>query len=331
MDDEDQEEEHDDEPRVAINVAALHLVLLEEAIRIFDETVGTGGTWASPLMQYRTTADFQQDWKIEVGNWLERASRLGYLDRIRRNVLPQQQAAGERAAGDAVHRNVTQQLAQAMAAHYFVGTGWAFGAWEPTVAENRRSGIRADVDLQLVSPDGVLIDLQVKASGRLGLHDNQVDAHIQQGLRNAADQLPLPAVRPSLIVMSAQRDFWLSADIDVIEEFIGRTTQYPDDTVLLHDTERGEFITWPHISAIVVLDHRRGLADSDYSCVVVQNPWARHPVDPAWFPHARILTSADMQFTWLRAHPTTTFPTGTRCFAGTTRDAMRLHGERRAR
>ncbi len=313
--DEDDSEEDDAEHRVAIGVSALHLVPNDEAIRIFEEVIGSGGTWASPLMQYRTTSDFQADWKIEVGNWLERGRRLGYLDHLRRNVIAQQQAVGQRDAGDQVHRNVTQQLAQAMATHYLVGTGWAFHAWEPMVAESRRSGIRADVDLQLMA-SGVLVDFQVKASGTLGLHDNQVDLHIQQGVRNASDQLPLPAMRPSLIVMSAQRGYWLSADIGAIEAFVGGTTQYPDDTVLLHDDSRGEFQAWPHISGIVVLDHRRSVDGTDYGCVLVQNPWASHPVDPAWFPRARCLCHSDGIFTWLRGHPSaTTFPPGTACFA----------------
>lgn len=324
------DQEQGEEARVAIDVAALHLVSVDDAIGIFDETLGSGSAWTSPLMQYRTTSDFQQGWKIEVGNWLERGRRLGYIDHVQRNIVAQQPALGQRAAGDPVHRNVTQQLAQAMATHYFVGTGWAFGALEPNVSEQRRSGIAADVYLQLTAPGGVIVDLQVKASGTLGLHENEVDAHIQQGIRNAADQLPIPATRPSLIVICAQRDFWLSADVDVIEDFIGRTNQYPDDTVLLHDGDRGEFQGWPHVSGVVVLDHRRGLESSDYSCVLVQTPWADCPVDPAWFPHARCLTCSGGIFTWIRGSPTaTTFPPGTACFAGTVREAMREHDRRR--
>jgi hypothetical protein len=172
--------------KVPIDAAALHLVAPEEAIRVFDAEIGSGAAWKSPLMQYRTTSGFQVDWKVEVGNWLERARRLGFLDHVRRTIVPRQQAAGDRAAGDAVHQNVTQQLAQAQALHYFVGTGWTFHAWEPMVFENRGSGTRADVDFQLVAPTGPLVDFQVKASGRLGLRDNEVDDHIQKGVQNAA-------------------------------------------------------------------------------------------------------------------------------------------------
>lgn len=323
------EEEEDLEgttERVAIDVTRLHLVTPEEAMRIFDTLLGSGAAWSSPLMQYRTTSDFQADWKVEVGNWLERARRLGFLEQLLRNIVPHQLAPGERAAGDAVHRNVTQQVAQAQATHYFVGTGWEFHAWEPAVSESRSSGTRADVDLQLVAPTGQVIDLQVKASGRLGLHDNEVDGHIQRGVRKAAAQLPVPAMGPALIVMLAQRDWPLSANIDVIESFIGSTTGYPDGTVLLHDHELGEFSSWAHISGIVVLDYLRGLGNSYYGGVLFQNPWADAPADPAWFPHAQVLTCSDGIFTWLRGHPAaTTFPSGTSHFTGTVNDARRLH------
>jgi hypothetical protein len=124
MDDED-EAENDDVERVAISTEALHLVSPDEAVRIFDTTIGGGGTWASPLMQYRTTSDFQRDWKVEVGNWLERARLLGHLAQVQRNIVSRHQVSGAREAGDGVHRGVIQQLAQAMATHYFVGTGWS--------------------------------------------------------------------------------------------------------------------------------------------------------------------------------------------------------------
>src|SRR5882724_8779843 len=122
--------------RVSIDAAALHLVTPAKAMQIFDSAIGSGTAWDSLLMQYRTTSSFQADWKVEVGNWLERARRLGFLDHVLRNVVPHQQARGERAGGDAVHQNVTRQLAQAQAVHYFVGTGWTFHAWEPMILEN---------------------------------------------------------------------------------------------------------------------------------------------------------------------------------------------------
>jgi hypothetical protein len=329
---EEPKDEELEEPKVAIDAAALHLLRPQDAIRVFDAELGSGTAWSSPLMQYRTTAGFQEDWKIEVGNWIERARRLGYVAELRRNIVPHQQAAGDRSAGDAVHRNVTQQLAQAQLVHYFVGTGWGFQAWEPSVPENRSNGTRADVDVQLIAPNGPVVDFQVKASGQIDLDDRIVDEHIQKGIRKAAAQMPTPAVRPALIAVLAQRGWPLTANVDVVEQFIGSSAGYPDGTVLLHDNDRGEFMSWPHISGIVLLDHRRGLELSDYGCVLIQNPSAAHPVDPAWFPHARVLTSTNGVFTWLRGRPAaTTFPPGARFFQGTIEDAMRSHGERRAR
>lgn len=327
---EEDEELEEVTEKVAIDVTRLHLVAPEEAMRSFDTLLGSGAAWSSPLMQYRTVSDFQAVWKVEVGNWLELARRLGFLDSLLRNILPQQSAPGERAAGDTVHRNVTQQLAQAQATHYFAGTGWGFHAWEPAVSDSRSNGNRADVDLQFVAPTGQLVDLQVKASGRLGLDDNEVDEHIKQGVCKAAAQLPAPATRPALIAMLAQRDWPLSADVHVIDSFVGSTSEYPDGTVLLHDTNLGEFANWPHISALVALDLRRWPEDADYGCVLLQNPWADNPVDPAWFPHTRVLTCSNGCFMWLRGHPPgTTFPTGTRRFSGTVGEALRLHGERK--
>lgn len=77
-------------------------------------------------MQYRMTSDWQDDWVIEVGNWLARADSLGYLDLILRNVQLLRTMAGVRDEGDGVHRKVTQQLAQAMAVHHSLGIGWRF-------------------------------------------------------------------------------------------------------------------------------------------------------------------------------------------------------------
>lgn len=323
----DTEDEAD--PKIAIDARKLHLLSDSNALALFDTALGSGSAWRSSLMQYRTTSEFQRDWKIEVGNWLERARQLGFLPDVLGNVVPQRSATGARTADDPVHRNVTQRLAQVMVAHYFAGTGWQLHAWEPRVSEQRGSGIAADVDIQLAAPDASIVDLQVKASGSLGIHENEANSHIQNGVRKAAAQLPSPGTRPALIVMCAQRGWWLSADIDVLEEFIGNTIAYGEGPVLLHESDRGAFKEWPHISGIVVLDYRRSTG-FDYSCVVLQNPWALHRLDPAWFPYARVLMHAESQYRWLRGQPAaSTFPPGTRDFAGTKDDALRrIYGAR---
>src|SRR5262249_46242620 len=155
----------------------------EDARARFHELLGKGEEWSSELMQYRTTSDWQDDWVIEVGNWLARAQSMRYLDSILQRVQPLRTAEGQREDGDPVHRELTHWLAQLMTAHYLLGIGWGFGASEPRVTDLRGDGTRADVDLQLFAPSsGLLVDMQVKASGTLGLHDHEVDEHIRTGV-----------------------------------------------------------------------------------------------------------------------------------------------------
>lgn len=314
-DDDDDEDNDDDAPRVAIDAHKLHIVTDDDARARFHALLGKGPAWASAMMQYRTTSDWQDDWVIEVGNWLARADTLGYLDFILRNVQPLRARIGtdDGAEGDGVHRKVTQQLAQAMAVHYFLGIGWRLGSFEPKVTELRASGIPADVDLQLYAPTGVeLVDMQVKASGTLGLHDSVVDPQIRTGVTNAIAQLPVSAARPSLVVMCAQR--WpLSGDTHVLETMIGSTTGYGGRRVLLHDDAYGDLAKAPHVSGIAMLDYRRSLTFFDYGCSMLMNPWATHRLDPAWFPHSRVLSCTDDVFSWIRGDTDATyFPTGTR-------------------
>lgn len=210
--------------------------------------------------------------------------------------------------------------AQAMVVHYLVGTDWTLEAYEPAVTDLRRDGNRADVDLQMRPQVGPSVDIQVKASGTHGVHDRQADAQILAGVTNAFEQLPDPPLGPALIVVVAQRAWPLCGDTYVLEKMIGSTSGCEDRRVLLHDDARGAFASATHVSGIVILDHRRGLEASDYGCAVLQNPWADYPLDPAWFPHARVLMCGDGVFTWLGGAPSaTTFPTGTR-FASEARD-----------
>jgi hypothetical protein len=309
--------------KVAIDARALHVVSDDEARSLIQELIGRGGVWTSELMQYRTTSDWQDDWVVEVGNWLARARLLGFLDRLLAPVLSQRDAAGSRDAGDPVHRNVNQQLAQAMVVHYFVSTGWNLHAFEPAVTDLRGDGTRADVDVQMCPPAATaIVDMQVKASGTLGVHDHQVDQQIRAGVAYGAEQLPDPPLGPALIVVVARRDWPLYGDTHVLENLIGSTSGYEDRRVLLHDQAHGELAGWTHVSGIVTLDLRRG-SDDDYGCSVLQNPWADYPLDPAWFPHAYVLTCADGVFTWLRGTPSaTTFPSGTRFAPGAAGSAL---------
>lgn len=49
-----------------------------------------------------------------------------------------------------MHRNVHQQLAQAMTVHYFVGTGWSLRAFEPNATDLRRDGTSPPNDPPIV-------------------------------------------------------------------------------------------------------------------------------------------------------------------------------------
>jgi len=53
---------HDDgRARVAIDVRELHVVSDDEARGAFTALLGRGDVWASELMQYRTTSEWQDD------------------------------------------------------------------------------------------------------------------------------------------------------------------------------------------------------------------------------------------------------------------------------
>src|SRR6185503_15412740 len=310
-------DEDDDEPaqKVAIDVSALHVVSDDEARAVFRELLGRPEEWNSPLVRYRMTSSWQDDWVIEVGNWLARARSLGFIDDVLqpRSLRELRAREGQRDESDPVHRTLMQWLAQAMAPYYFLGIGWGFGSSEPGVTDLRADGTRADVDLQLYAPSGgPLVDMQVKGSGTLGR--SQVDEDILEALDYAITQLPDPPLGAALVVICAQRGWWLSADTDVVETLIGSTTGYGDGRVLLHDDERGRFATASHVSGVVMLDHRRGWP-SDYGCTVLMNPWATYDLAPAWFPHSRVLSCQNGVFSWIRGRPhASTFATRT-CFA----------------
>jgi len=305
--------------KIAIDAASLHVVDDEAARRIFSESLGREGDWSSDLMKYRMTSFFQDDWVVEVGNWLARARALGFEDDVLRPIAGMRGGVGLRDAADPVHRNVTQRLFHAMVAHYLAGIGWRFIASEPRDGLLRADGTLADVDLQFAAPDGTVVDLQVKASGTLGLHDNVVDPRIITSVTHAAEQLPNPAPGPSMIVVGGQRGWWLSADIDVLEHLIGSTSLYPDGTLLLPTDELGPLSRWDHVSAILALDYRRSLSDFDYACTVLLNPWAYQRSDPSWFPHSRVLEFVDGEFRWHRGPPA----------ASTFRDGARIAGRRK--
>jgi hypothetical protein len=63
------DDEADDEPaqKVAIDVSALHVVSDEDARAVFRELLGSPEEWNSPLVRYRMTSPWQDDWS-ETGS-----------------------------------------------------------------------------------------------------------------------------------------------------------------------------------------------------------------------------------------------------------------------
>lgn len=314
MDDEGGVEIEPGESKVAIDARALRVLSDDDARTLFQEVLGAGSEWRSELMQYRTTSEWQDDWVVEVGNWLATARRLGFLESLLGRVRHIQRQPGRRSADDPVHRTLNQWLAHAETAYYFTGIGWSFEASEPNVGALRGDRAYADIDLQLRTPDGsCVVDTQIKASGTQGNHDAETDPHIRSGAMTALEQLPDPPLGPALVVICAQRGWWLSADIDVLEPLLGSTGTYPNGETLLHDNRRGVLHQATHVSGLVALDLRRGADGADYGCTVVANPWADYPLDPGWFPHSRALIYESDEFRWLRGKPlASTYPDGTR-------------------
>ncbi|HEY1548696.1 MAG TPA: hypothetical protein VGG28_12795 [Kofleriaceae bacterium] len=88
------------------------------------------------------------------------------------------------------------------------------------------------------------VDLQVKASGTLGIAERFADEHIRAGIEHAAEQLPDPPAGPALIVVAPQRNWPLYGEPSAIEKLIGHTTGYPDRRVLRHETSYGPLARW---------------------------------------------------------------------------------------
>ena len=79
---EDDEEDDEQAQKVAIDVCALRVVSDEEARALFRELLDRPEEWNSPLVRDRMTSLWQDDWVIEVGNWLARARSLGFVEHV---------------------------------------------------------------------------------------------------------------------------------------------------------------------------------------------------------------------------------------------------------
>src|SRR6188768_960768 len=94
----------------------------EEALALVDTHLGVSGNWArSAILEYRLAADFQADWKTEIGHWLFAAKRHGFLDKLLKPLFGEREKTSttvERDANDPRHLKLHQQLAVPMMCHY---------------------------------------------------------------------------------------------------------------------------------------------------------------------------------------------------------------------
>jgi len=107
---------------VSINAAAIRKSGKAEALACVDEVLGNAAEWAPSLIDYRLTSPFQGYWKLEVGGWLLLARELGFLPALLNRLQRAFKEAHDpkvKGANDSAHRILQQELAPAMAVHYF--------------------------------------------------------------------------------------------------------------------------------------------------------------------------------------------------------------------
>lgn len=301
----------------AVDVRDIHRIPETDALKFVDEVLGPADTWPSPLISYRLGAGFQADWKAEVAQWLWVAKEHGFLDRVLHDLRAQAKRPSKATVvdpNDERHLKLHQHLAVARVTHYLTALGWNFQAFES------ETGGKVDVDLSLRSPDGAVVELQVKAPDQPGrvvkgkIVDGEHDERIVLAVTKAAGQLRRPATGPSIIVVCANRDYPLAWSIRLLVKPLFGSTVQVGSTVFLTAENRGCFFKddWAHVSGVVVLDLVRGAEIAKYICVALLNPNAAFPAPEGWFPRARVAQLCDGRFRWMRGSPKhTTLPDGT--------------------
>jgi hypothetical protein len=325
--------------KVSIDAGKLHRHSTQEALEAFEDFIGAPESWTSEVVRYRIESEWQQDWRVEAGQWALFARTHGFADGLQKRLTGARRAPPE-AINDPGHASLTQELAPVMFAHYLTGTGWKFGAWEPPPPEPK-----TDIDETLVAPTGEEVDFQVKAPDRPGkwmeeqlvvpgngrvikrqfLFLGEVDEWVRTALAKAAKQLPRKARRPQMIALCSQRQWPLGSSPRVIESTLLGSAVNIDGLVRIDhhaiDLEiaanpttplrRGECRdNWDHVGGVVMLDYRRGFHHNghdnfDYLCTVILNPWAQPAArcHESWFPHARVLALRGEHFSWRPAVP----------------------------
>jgi hypothetical protein len=304
----------------------LHEVPSDEAWACFARHFLPASRW-SPLIRQLIENDFHEDFQVEVGYWLLMAERHRYIDALMGRVGRAEQDLAAGSAED-LFLVLLQELAPAMAAHYFLSrrAGWHLGAWEPSHA---RGANGEDVDLTLRSEQCQLLNVQVKAPDRPGrivgqrIVDGERDEYLLAAIRKGVHQLPRPAKAPSLLVVTPSRN--RPPRSFVLEALVGATTNYSryGGDLRLDVNMRGPFFRedWAHLGGVAMLSYLRGVTDFRYLCIVLVNPnaVAEAALRPSWFPGARALYLEGGMFHWQGGAPSqSSFPDGTTLVAGPT-------------
>ena len=294
----------------------------QDACAFVDSLCGVRD-WKSALTSYRLQAEFQADWKAEVGHWLLFAQRSGFLPEVEHllftRAVPYVAPAlpnGKPDPNDKGHAILVQILAEVEVAYYLRQTGWSFVEWQPKLRGS-------DIDVRMKTPSGHLVDLQVKASDRPGhVHghqrsDGEIDEHVQKGMEKALGQIAFAPGPARMIVATPQRTWPMSrAANPIASQMIGSTIGFGGGRVILNERSRGLFASelGKKISAAMILDLIRGLEDKHYGCTIFLNPWAESQVlGEADFPAAAVCELSGERFGW-RGSPGQCYvvPSGTR-------------------
>lgn len=304
----------------SVDVTDIHRLPPDEARALVDEKLGPSETWPSPLINYRLAAEWQDDWKVEVGQWLRSAEENGFLPEVLHQLRAQAQKSSNfpaRDPNDNRHLKLHQHLAPAVVTHYLTALGWAFAAYEP---EKAGKGSKVDIDLSLRTPDGTIAEFQIKAPDQPGRNENgklvdgEYDDRVIAAVEHAATQLPVPARGPAIIAVCANRMWPLSQNMRSLLLLLIGAVRGVGRQGFLRRADAGSFFSddWRHVAGIVVLDLVRGLDRATYACTVLTNQRSPFPLNPDWFPNARVGGFVGDTFRWFRGVPGPPFvPDGT--------------------
>lgn len=306
--------------RSGVPATELHRITPADALAMVDGLLGAPDSQLSGLMEYRLSSAWQSDWKVEVGQWLNTAQQLGFLNELWGRVVSRLGGASPIAvdieSNDERHLMLQSDLAPAMLVHYLTGLGWTFEAWEPRQEEHHH-----DVDVALVAPNGVRVLVQVKAPDKPGERANhqiingESDRAVVASMLKAAAQLPTTGDAVKMIAISPRRVWpFTSQPGAVVSELFGSSIQY-DRTVVLLRSKLGRFQSpaWVHVAGVLLLDFVRPLERPNYQSIALINPWAKPAADPHWFPRSRVCSIEGDEVRWRGGAPVHAFlPHGTR-------------------